>query len=968
VLSYKYRDIENDLESNTVIHWYVNGVRNSTLDGIKNISSEYTSKYQTWEAIVYPSDGYDSSYPTYPFNSNVLYIANTAPKVSNVTISPSVPTSSDDLSVRYDIYDIDGDGLDSSKTTHKWYYYNDITEEWVYSNIDSLNLPNTYTSKGQRWHCEVTPNDGDVEGLTTLSQESLIGNTPPSVSNITITPTNPRSNQTIHVSYEYSDIDSDVEEGSIIKWFRNGEEQEDLLGQRSIDPSRTNKDDEWQYLVTPSDGEDFGIEEMSELIRIGNTPPIASNITLHPENPTTSDDLFVEYEFFDNDGDGEGDETNIKWLRWSGIAFIDTGYRGKVLPSEFTSKNEIWTCEVTPHDNYNHGQTVKTSESVTIVNSKPTVSEVILGPDRITTLTDLLASYEYSDLDNDIEMGSEIVWHRNEIAMPELNNKLIVSHNFTKKGQVWFFTVRPNDGERLGNLIESNQITIQNSLPTAENLTISPRFPLGDDSLVASYVYYDEDGDDESLPIIRWFKNGVPQELYDDKLIVESDATKKDELWFYTISVFDGIDYGEELRSNYATIENSKAIIKTITPAMGKVALNETESLEFHVNAEDPDGDYLLYRWRFDKTPVGEVDFYEFITTYESAGVYNLTLTIQDVGEKSFTLTYFWEITVQNVNRLPQMDSYDPPINIKMNEGTFKKFSISASDPDKEDTLYYTWYFDGSELPKEDSNSYTYSADEFAIGDHVVKVVIKDQYNDSVEHSWNVTVVDVEEEVEGMFGLNWDQLGLLVEAIVVIFTAIFAAIGIIKLRKKRSKLKEYMDEIDEIFEKDESAKDKEKELIDLKRLIKDEFSQGLITENHYMILEREVDDALGETRKAILEERVMMPEALKEDVSEVLKDGMVTREEYQAIMQKIRMTKELSQSEKLKMNMLMSQWMRESKGSSPSRGMDEKFRTTRRSIEKPIRKEPDLTNHSLDEPETDDAKLDESDALDNEYT
>ncbi len=968
VLSYEYQDIENDLESNTVIHWYVNGVRNSTLDGMKNISNKYTSKYQTWQAIVYPSDGYDSSYPAYPFESNVIFIANTAPNVTNITISPSAPTTSDDLSVQYKIYDIDGDGLDSAKTTHKWYYYNEISDDWVYSNIDSINLPNTFTLKGQRWRCDVTPNDGDVEGATISSQELLIGNTPPSVSNITITPANPRSNQTIHVSYEYSDLDSDVEEGSIIRWFRNDEEQEDLLGQRSIDPSRTNKGEEWQYIVTPSDGEDFGIDKVSELFRIGNTPPIASNITLHPENPTTSDDLFVEYEFFDNDGDGEGDETNIKWLRWNGIAFIDTGYRGKVLPSEFTSKNEIWTCEVTPHDKFNHGQIIKTNESVTIINSKPMVSEVILGPDKITTVTELVGSYKYSDLDNDIEMGSEIVWYRNEIAMPELNNKLIISHNFTKKGQAWFFTVRPKDGEKFGNLVKSNNITIQNSVPAAYNLTILPRFPLGDDNLMASYDYDDEDGDNESLPIIRWFKNGVPQKLYDDQLIVESDATKKDELWFYTINVFDGTDYSEELRSNYATIENSKAIINTITPAADKVALNESESMEFHVNAEDPDGDYLLYKWRFDKTPVGEGDFYEFTTTYESAGVYNLTLTIQDVGEKSFTLSYFWEITVQNVNRPPQLDSFDPPINVKMNEKTFKKFSISASDPDKEDILYYTWYFDGSELPGENSYSYTYSADEFAAGNHVVKVLIKDLYNESVEHNWNVTVVAVAEEFEGMFGLNWDQLGLLVEAIVVIFTAIFAAIGIIKLRKKRSKLKEYMDQIDEIFEKDESVKDKEKELIDLKRQIKDEFSQGLITENHYMILEREADDALGETRKAIIEERVMMPEALKEDVSEVLKDGMVTKEEYQAIMQKIRMTKELSQNEKLKMNMLMSQWMRESKGSSPSRGMDEKFRTPRRSIEKPVRKESDLYNRALDEPETDDTKLDESDALDNEDT
>jgi hypothetical protein len=120
-----------------------------------------------------------------------------------------------------------------------------------------------------------------------------------------------------------------------------------------------------------------------------------------------------------------------------------------------------------------------------------------------------------------------------------------------------------------------------------------------------------------------------------------------------------------------------------------------------------------------------------------------------------------------------------------------------------------------------------------------------------------------------------------------------------------------MDQIDEILDKDESVRDKEKELIDLKKQIKDEFTQGLITENHYMILEREVDDALGETRKAILDERVVMPEALKEDMSEVLEDGRVTKEEYRKVVEKIRTSETLTEVEKLKLNSLMAKWMQD---------------------------------------------------------
>jgi len=967
-LSFNYFDPEGDPEYPYTIKWFVDGVEKPNLANKTLINSSKTIKNQNWFARVWVFDGARYSEPV---DSNLVTIKNSLPVVTSVRIEETSPRSSDDLHVNYSFSDNDNDSEINS--LHRWYV--DRGEGWEYSGQDTLALSSINTKKGEIWRCEVTPGDGEGFGEAVSTETVTILNTPPSVSNLKIYPEKPKSNETLTVDYDYFDLDSDEESDSMIIWYRNDEVQPELNGSVSVSPLITKKGEVWYYEIIPSDGEDFGAQQTSVEVIIENTAPTVSELIIGPENPTTADDLVVGYDFDDMDNDEESFDTIIEWLRKrpGDIEFSHTGLRVKTLSSVYTTKNEVWTCEVTPHDGYNFGETVRCNISITIRNSKPTVTNVRITPDKLLTTTDLNADYEYSDLDKDIESGTEIMWYQNDIVIPELKNKFTISHNLTKKDEVWYFTLRPRDGQDLGDLVTSDKITIQNSPPSATNLTITPSYPSSDDNLEASYNYSDYDYDPESTPVIRWYQNGLRRAELDDKLIADSEYTEKGDIWYFTLSVSDGFDFSETTTSHYITIGNTIATITSITPPLGKIILNETDSEHFSIEAIDPDGDFLVFKWRLNDETVSSNDYFDFKTDYEpsrdyySSGYYYLNLTIQDVGKKPTSLSFVWEITVLNVNRKPELTIIKPKVkDSRINEGDYLEFEIHESDPDTDDTLVISWYLDENEV-QSTGRTYTYVSTSLTVGEHVVKVEVTDG-KASVSYSWNLTVIAVEEKVEGMFGLNWDQLGLLVEAIVVIFTAIFAAIGIIKLRKKRSKLKEYMDEIDEVMDKDELAKDKEKELIDLKRLIKDEFSRGLITENHYMILEREVDDALGETRKAILEERVVMPEALKEDVSEVLKDGMVTKEEYQAIMQKIRMTKELSQSEKLKLNMLMSQWMRESKGSSPSRGMDEKFRKPRRHIEKPVRKEPDLTNHALDEPETDDAKIDESDALDNEDT
>jgi parallel beta-helix repeat protein len=899
-LTYLYTDPENDPEGGTQILWYINGMLNPAYTNLLTINSAFTSKDETWFCEVYPHDGtvFGASQLSTP-----VTIQNTPPEVTNVTIQETAPSSSDSLHVAYDYFDLDNDPEGFS--LHRWYFWNG--SGWEYSGQDAIELSSIYTQKGDRWRCIVQPSDGDDLGTARTSPMRQIGNTAPEASDAVITPTSPKSNETLGVSYTYYDLDSDSENGSIIQWFMDSVEQIDLNGSTTVDPSRTTKGEKWFYIVTPMDGEDYGVSVISESVIIENSPPEVSGVSVIPGSPDTSDDLTVQYDFYDEDGDSESQDTIIKWLKWSGIDFIDTGFRGQTLSSAFTTKGEEWTCEITPHDGLNYGITLRCSESYTIANSKPTVDNLLITPTDPTTNTDLAANYDYSDLDGDLENGTEIIWFRNGGQVSELDDYLTVSHNFTQKGDIWYFSVHPFDGSEFGNEMSSHEVTIENNPPSAEDVFISPGTPLGDDSLAVSYTYLDDDDDPEDAPEIRWYKNGLPQTLYNDETEVDSDATEKGELWYYTIRVNDGEEYSEEIDSQYVVIENSRPVVTSISPSPGQRVLNETESMEFFVEVEDPDGDLLLIKWKLGKTTVADDEYYLFETDYESAGVYTLNLTIQDVGERSFTLSFEWELTVGDINLLPEIEIKEPlEKNSKMDEGDTLKFLIEESDPDTDDTLMVTWYFD-EVVAQTGGSSYAYTAGGQASGDHQVRVVVDDG-TDNMEYTWNVSVSD--KGLEEFLGYSYDWWGLVLAIGSGVAALLLALIGLIRVKRKKGALKKYMTEIDELS-KDTTLGPEEYEmkLSDIEARINDEFKQGLIEDLHYLMLQDLVASKRGEARKAEVSSMFgRLPAGVVKDLDNMLKDGKITPEEYEGFVATISMTESLTPEEKDELSKVIEKW------------------------------------------------------------
>ncbi|MHA2328293.1 MAG: DUF2341 domain-containing protein, partial [Candidatus Hodarchaeales archaeon] len=215
-LRYDYFDAENHSEGGTKIHWYKNGILQSAYDDQKEVPTLALIKDDQWNATVEPKDGQDFGNVT---SSDTITIQNAPPTASNAAITPGNPVTSQDLMVSYDYSDPDSD---SESGTEIIWYKNGALQGPLNG---SITVQAGNTSKSEEWHFKVRPSDGTDFGNWIDSINVTIGNTAPSVNNLVISPSNPKTHEELSASYDYSDADGDGESASYIRWYKNGIEQ-----------------------------------------------------------------------------------------------------------------------------------------------------------------------------------------------------------------------------------------------------------------------------------------------------------------------------------------------------------------------------------------------------------------------------------------------------------------------------------------------------------------------------------------------------------------------------------------------------------------------------------------------------------------------------------------------------------------------------------------------------------------------
>jgi hypothetical protein len=265
----------------------------------------------------------------------------------------------------------------------------------------------------------------------------------------------------------------------------------------------------------------------------------------------------------------------------------------------------------------------------------PTVSNLFVSPSPAFPGGPLTANYAYRDPNGNPEDKSQtlIVWFRNGIPIPELNNKTAIANSdiiakradsaadsSIARGQQWSFSVRPSNGFLFGLSATSGSITISNNPPVASNIRFTssnsnPQVFTSSDIVQVNHDYFDLDGDLTGGDIIEWFVNSVsfksgsvdtlsPNEVDKNGL----KALKPGNTISVQITPFDGFDYG-------ATIQSSDLLITPTPPTVTDASILPTlpsvaSTLRLTYTFVDVDGntDQSLIAWFVDGQRNPELD------------------------------------------------------------------------------------------------------------------------------------------------------------------------------------------------------------------------------------------------------------------------------------------------------------------------------------------------------------------------
>ena len=279
----------------------------------------------------------------------------------------------------------------------------------------------------------------------------------------------------------------------------------------------------------------------------------------------------------------------------------------------------------------------------------------------------------------------------------QFDGLLTISSTSLLKGDSWQASVTPSDGEDFGTTMNSNTVTVLNSLPSISSATISPTNPTADDDLTAS-ISGETDNDGDTLAFeYRWYLNGALQDGLDDLTIVPSIATRADDVWEVEVRAHDGEGNSPWVRSNTISVigdtSNNAPTVDSITISPPNPKTLDT--LVASSTSSDADMDSIVdtqYRWSKNGilTTISTSALDSAMTT--KGDLWTVEVRVNDGSEWSlWTASSSLEI----LNTAPSLDS----ATISMNEAsTDENVTVMASMSDvdgDQTTMSITWYLNG---------------------------------------------------------------------------------------------------------------------------------------------------------------------------------------------------------------------------------------------------------------------------------
>ena len=581
-------------------------------------------------------------------------------------------------------------------------------------------------------------NSGDSwdTGSWNLPESTASTNNPPNATNVRYVPSTPTKETGLGVEYDYNDDDGDSEQGTTIRWFRDGLQIAQIDDMKTVPDIWISKGQEWRVEVTPSDNEDQGETVSLSPIIIQNTVPIARNLEINPESPTDIDDINLNYDYFDLDGDNEQD-SQIRWYL-DGVRISDLDDTLTVTSLMIRSGDE-WEARVTPFDGTSYGLTKSTGLIVIgSSNTPPTANAYISQGSNAYTDDALQVIVGWFDSDGDNLAGTEIRWFRDGYQVSAFNDLNWVTSEATAKNQVWYASVRVSDSLVWSEWVDADSITILNSPPEVTSITMLPEGNLtANQDLTVIWEQSDLDGDSESGSEIYWMINGEREPEFDGLLTIPSESVYRDQHWSVQVIPRDGEDLGSSMTTPSRVIMNGAPEIPIINLGSGTTGYlgepdsfpelgiaNSLEDLVVLASSIDPDEEPLFFDviWYRNGYQVPELDGESLVPSerLEPGQIWEVKITARDPWGLSSQSSAIIE-----VSNLPPIPSWStiPEISIS---GSMIIFDGSSS-VDQDGTINnWLWQINGQSFPG--------SSAEILLGEgtHTVKLTVTDNFGSSI--------------------------------------------------------------------------------------------------------------------------------------------------------------------------------------------------------------------------------------------
>ncbi|MHA2030501.1 MAG: hypothetical protein ACW99Q_14010, partial [Candidatus Kariarchaeaceae archaeon] len=466
-ISYNFTDADpSDTFLSARIRWYRDGELQAIYNDQPTVPASATSHFENWNVSIQPFDGQSFGGIVY---LNVTII-NSKPNIISVIISPTQNAyTTSQLFVSYTPVDFDNDLIQAFNIT--WFVGPNpgaLVVQPSYANFTTIFA--NQTVKGQWWGVEVMVFDGTDWSASSGRQLKEIKNSQPTASNIILTPSGSIfSNQTITLSWTYSDPDNDSEVTPNIIWYRNALNVSALENSSIVSISFTSKNENWYAILRVFDGFNLSQAYILPVFTIENSIPIITSAVINAGASTTdvSNDLTLSYSSFDADALDFDQNRTIYWYK---DGFYEPGFDGNfIIPKENLTKGETWYYVVGISD----GQVWSanyTSSSISIVNSLPTISNIQFvgteNPNFIVEDENITLNYIFFDADPFDPDQSFIKWYVDYgdgavIYLEEYTNNTVIPSSVLQPGQIWLVEIIPNDGEENGISVTSVNKTIE---------------------------------------------------------------------------------------------------------------------------------------------------------------------------------------------------------------------------------------------------------------------------------------------------------------------------------------------------------------------------------------------------------------------------------------------------------------------------------------------------------------------------